>query len=399
MRKELDNIIYLGLMPDKEVMEDEKMATSIPSVDLEDFEIPEEEELTVEDESGGSLTFGFIGLGQCGSRLAEAFYKLGYKKNIVINTAEQDLKKISVPNKMLIQLENMRGGAGKNMDIARETIEAEKNSVYNKMREIFGNVTNIFVCAGLGGGTGGGSIATALEISKKYMKYIDVEFPEERVGAIVTLPTMGETSSPLVAGNAYQAAHELSTLADKGKISPVIIVDNAKVESLYKKLTVAKFFPTINNSVAQLLNIFNVISVEPSEYISFDSTDFQSVLESGGHTIMGVSVVRDFTSPTSISEALKKNLSKTLLASNFDLSTAQAVACVVIGGEEEFNTVEGLMDNINYGFDTIASFTGEAKVHRGVYSDENRNGSIAVYTLIGGLKKPTERYKKMKNKG
>ena len=395
----LDDIIYLdhkkvNSEPIK-ILEEKDMAV-IPSVDLEDFEIPEEEELTIGDESGGSLTFGFIGLGQCGGRIAEAFHRLGYKKNIVINTAEQDLKKNSVPNQMLIQLENMRGGAGKNMDVAKETIEAEKNSVYNKMREIFGNVTNIFVCAGLGGGTGGGSISTTLEIAKKYMKYIDVPNPEQRVGAIVTLPTQGESSSPLVAGNAYQAANELSSLADKNQVSPVIIVDNAKVESLYKKLTVAKFFPTINNSVAQLLNIFNVISVEPSEYISFDSTDFQSVLEVGGHMIMGVSVIKNFESPTSISEALKKNLSKTLLASNFDLSTAQAVACVVVGGIEEFDTVEGLMDNINYGFDTIASFTGNAKVHRGVYSDENRNGSVAVYTAISGLKKPSERYKKIK---
>ena len=397
--EELDEMIYLGhkKVTSELILEEETMATNIiPSVDLEDFEIPEEEELTIEDKSGGSLTFGFIGLGQCGGRISEAFHKLGYEKNIVINTAEQDLERNSVPTKMLIQLESMRGGAGKNMDIARETIEAEKNSIYNKMREVFGNVTNIFVCAGLGGGTGGGSVATALEIAKKYMKYIDVDNPEQRVGAIVTLPTQGESASPLVAGNAFQAANEISDLADKNKVSPIIIIDNDKVKKLYSKLTVAKFFPTINNSVAQLLNIFNVISVEPSEYISFDSTDWQSVLEVGGHMIMGVSVIRDFSSPTSISEALKKNLSKTLLASNFDLTTAQAVACVVIGGEEEFNTVEGMMDMIEYGCDTIASFTGSAKVHRGIYSDSNRNGSVAVYTAISGLKKPVERYKKLK---
>jgi len=54
------------------------------------------------------------------------------------------------------------------------------------------------------------------------------------------------------------------------------------------------------------------------------------------------------------------------------------------------------MDNINYGFDTIAAFTGNAKVHRGIYSDESRNGRINVYTMISGLEVPTARYEKMK---
>jgi len=400
---DIDNFVYLNrkdrnvVMPIKqEIKKVEEKNMVIASVDIEEFEIPEEEETTIEDKSGGSLKFAFIGSGQCGGRLAEAFYNLGYTKCFIINTAEQDLNKNTVPNKMLIQLEGMQGGAGKDMELARQTIESDKDSIYNKMRELFGSVDHIFVCAGLGGGTGGGSMNTILEMAKKYMNYIDVPNASKKVGAIVTLPTQGESASPLVAGNAYQKGNELSDLADLEHITPLIIVDNEKVKSLYKKLTVSKFFPTINNSVAQLLHVFNTIALESSDYVSFDSTDFQSILEVGGHMIMGVATVREFDSKTSISEALKKNLSKTLLASNFDLERAKAVACVVIGGNDIFDTIEGLMDNINFGFDTMAAFTGNAKVHRGIYSDESRNGRINVYTLIGGLEKPEARYQKMK---
>jgi cell division GTPase FtsZ len=112
--------------------------------------------------------------------------------------------------------------------------------------------------------------------------------------------------------------------------------------------------------------------------------------------IMGVSTVRDFESKTSISEALKKNLSKTLLASNFNLERAKAVAMIVIGGNDIFESIEGLMENIETGFDTMAQFTGNAKVHRGIYADESREGRINVYTLISGLEKPSVRYEKMK---
>ena len=377
-----------------EVTEEEEMA--IISTDLEEFEIEEFEDESIEDKSGGALKFGFIGIGQCGSRIAESFYNLGYEKCFIINTAEQDLETNTVPEKMLIQLEGMSGGAGKNMEIARRTVDSDKDGVYNKMRKLFGAVNHIFICAGLGGGTGGGGITTVIEMAKKYMNYLDVPDADKKVGAIVTLPTLGETSSPLVAGNAYEKGNELSTLADLEEITPLVIVDNEKVKSLYKKLTVAKFFPTINNSVAQLLHVFNSIALESSNYVSFDSTDFQSVLQCGGHMIMGVATVRNFESNTSISEALKKNLSKTLLASNFDLERAKAVACVVIGGNDIFEEVEGMMENIEFGFDTIAAFTGNAKVHRGIYSDESRNGRINVYTMISGLEKPTARYEKIK---
>jgi cell division protein FtsZ len=389
---DIDNIVYFNIKPSIHKEED----MSIASVELEEFEIPEEEETTIEDKSGGSLKFAFIGLGQCGGRIAEAFYNTGYTKTFIVNTAEQDLNKNTVPNKMLIQLEGRTGGAGKDMNLAHQTVESEKDSIYNKMVSLFGKVDHIFVCAGLGGGTGGGSITVTLETAKRYMEYIDVPDASKKVGAIVTLPTHGEASSPLVAGNAYEKGNQLSDLADLNNITPLIIVDNDKVKQLYKKLTVAKFFPTINNSVAQLLHVFNTIALEPSEYITFDTTDFQSVLEAGGHMIMGVSTVREFDSSTSISEALRKNLSKTLLAGGFEMERAKAVACIVVGGNDIFENVEGLMGNIEMGFDTMAQFTGNAKVHRGIYSDESRAGRINVYTLIGGLEKPTARYEKMK---
>ena len=52
-----------------------------------DFDTPDIEDMpaqevikAVEDESGGSLKFAILGLGQCGGRLAQAFFDLGYKR-------------------------------------------------------------------------------------------------------------------------------------------------------------------------------------------------------------------------------------------------------------------------------------------------------------------------------
>ncbi|NQY75162.1 MAG: hypothetical protein HRT90_10470, partial [Candidatus Margulisbacteria bacterium] len=69
----------------------------LPDLPIEDFEIPEEVDESVESTHNGSLEVALIGSGQGGSRLAEAFYRLGYKKCLVVNTAKHDLHHIDVP--------------------------------------------------------------------------------------------------------------------------------------------------------------------------------------------------------------------------------------------------------------------------------------------------------------
>jgi cell division GTPase FtsZ len=367
----------------------------INTVSLEQFDIPEDIEVGVEDISTGSLKIGIIGAGQCGGRIAEAFFRLGYTKNISINTTTQDTN--IIPTKLIFNIPNKPGGAGKNMIEAGEAFVTHKDKLYNEMTRVFGKVDHIFVCAGLGGGSGAGTIVQSLELAKKYMNYIGYDEANKRVGAIVTLPTVGEAASPIVATNAFKKGQELSTLADAGLIMPLIIIDNDKIKNLYRGLTIANFYPTINDTIAQMFNIFNQISSMSSEYVTFDATDFITLLQCGGHMTMGVTVVKDFAEKTSISDALKMNLTKTLLASDFDLTTAKAAAVIAVVGKTLVETSSGLMDNIEYGFDTIASLTGNAAIHRGIYADDESTG-VRVYTVISGLTKPAKRYTRLEKK-
>ena len=50
----------------------------------------------IKDECDVAFKFAFIGAGQGGSRIAEAFYNLGYRKLSAINTAQQDLNTVKV---------------------------------------------------------------------------------------------------------------------------------------------------------------------------------------------------------------------------------------------------------------------------------------------------------------
>jgi cell division GTPase FtsZ len=368
----------------------------LPTLDLEQYEPNTEEKTGVKDNIKGSTRYAWIGTGQCGGRLVKSFYDLGYKKALAVNTTHHDLDLLDIPDSQKFLMDIGEKGAGKDMERGEKAVQENQQQIMHLATQVFGSqVDHIMVCFGAGGGTGSGSVSGLIEVAKKYARYIRLADANKRVGVIMTLPTIGEASSPLVAENAHKAALELSQMAKAGKISPLIIVDNDKINRLYPGMTVKSFWPSINSTVASLFDIFNGLSAMSSRYTSFDPVDYHSIILSGGCTIMGLTKVSKFDDKFAISEAVKKNLEKTLLAGGFDLSTAKLAGCCVVGGKKLMNDVKGLQDNIDYAFDVLSEITGQASIHRGIYED-NRS-SLRVYTIIGGLDSPTARLEELKS--
>jgi len=59
-----------------------------------------------------------------------------------------------------------------------------------------------------------------------------------------------------------------------------------------------------------------------------------------------------------------------------------------------YEEVAGLMDYIEYGFDTLGSLTDGAIIHRGIYEDSKEK--LRAYTMIGGLDAPEKRLEELK---
>jgi len=362
----------------------------LPTLPLEQFEPNIHEEVGVMDKIKGSTRYAWIGAGQCGGRLVKSFYDLGYRKVLAVNTTHHDLDLLEIPKNQKFLMDIGEKGAGKDMERGREAVQQYQQDILHLTRQTFGSqVDHIMVCFGAGGGTGSGSVVGLIEIAKRYARYIGLTNPNQTVGAVMTLPTVGEAISPLVAENAHKVAWELSQMAAAEKISPLIIVDNDKINKMYPGMTVKSFWPNINNTVASLFDIFNKLSALSSQYTSFDPVDYHSIMESGGCTIMGLTKVTKFGDKFVLSEAVKKNLSKTLLAGGFDLTTAKVAGCIAVGGRKLMANVKGLQDNIDYAFDVLSEITGKATIHRGIYEDNK--DSLRVYTIIGGLEAPAER--------
>ena len=381
---------------EKKEKTEEKVETpliEIPILDLEEYEIPKEEESILGDESKGAVKYAFVGVGQGGSRIAKSFYDLGYKKTIVLNTSKHDLDLVKMPDNQKFFMDIGEEGAGKVMERGKMAAEKYKQEIFDMMRGLFGKVDQVLVCAGAGGGTGGGGIVPLLGVGRKYLEYAGYENPKERLGAIITLPTRGEAASPQVASNALKIASAVGELAEKREISPLIIVDNDKIVRMYKGLVPAKYWTTINGAVSNLFNIFNYLSSCPSAYTSFDTTDYLSLVRSGGCMIFGLAKIKDYKAEKNISQAVKNILYKTLLAEDFDLATAKTAAAIVVAGKSIMDSEAGLMDKINYAFDCVSNMCPNATVHRGIYEDAR--DSVRIYTIISGLKMPERRLSRL----
>lgn len=371
----------------------------IPELPLEDLETAAESvDSSVQDESGGSVVFGIIGAGQAGGRLAESFYKLGYKKCLTVNTAKHDLDGlVSVPDSQkVLMTTGTTGGAGKDMAKGERAADKHQQEIYERMQKVFGKVDRVLICAGAGGGTGSGSCLRLVETAKKYLAYLGSDNVNRKVGVLLTLPTAGESASPIVAENANLISTKLCEYAKDGDISPLIIFDNNKIKNMYPNLTVAQFWPTVNSTVTGLFHLFNVLSTKTGNPTSFDPADYNRVLSSAGCMIMGFTTVKEYNDGTDISRAIRENLDKTLLCGGFDLSTAKSAACIATASENILNNVPGLMLALETGFDTLANITGNASVFRGVYSGDKEK--LVVYTMVTGLDAPKSRLDELVSK-
>jgi len=369
---------------DPEVFTDDDLGVDIPDIPLPS-EAPLEDK--VEDKFEAAYKFAIVGVGQGGSRLAETFWKLGYRRVAVINTAPQDLKSIKVPvaNKLLVGGK----GAGKDRKLAEDIFKENREDILDFLKRTFKRGFNrALVCIGAGGGTGAGGGPVVIDIVHDLCQTYGIENADTdaRVGAVVALPTRAEGSK--VRSNAQQTAEVLIDFSQKGTLSPLIILDNERIKQIYPKLSVNQFWGTANTSICSLFHLFNKIACQDSQYTAFDSADLDTVFSSGIISFGAVPVSREgeAVEETDISYAVRDNLKKNILA-NIEVSTGNVAACVVIGDRKTLdNTAQ---ESLEHGFEQLSRLLGSGStVHRGIYHTPKKG--LVVYTIIGGIKAPDQ---------
>jgi cell division GTPase FtsZ len=328
-----------------------------------------------------AFNFAFIGVGQGGGRIAETFWKLGYGRVGVINTAIGDLQEL---DDELPKLDLGTGGAGKDIQRGLAAIVGREEDVYEHLTRCVGKRPDyILICAGLGGGTGSGAAATVVEVARTYME--DLERPC-RVGLVLTLPTPDEGHT--VCRNAVHAFKQLHGMG----CSPLIVIDNKRIGELYLR-GVTQFYATCNAQVANLFHLFNQLASQRSSVATFDSADYATLLDAGIVTF-GASTIEEYNSSADISEAIRKQMSDVVLA-EVDLRTGSKAGCIFLGGKNVLAAVP--MEFFGGGFDMLNRLLAEnSVVHRGIY--QGNVDDLRCYTMIAGLAPPAARLRQLASK-
>jgi len=279
------------------------------------------------------LRFGFIGIGQCGGNIANEFAKIGYKA-VAINTSLTDLEKlehIHKNNKLLINIGIQ--GAGKNPEIGRKALEEHIEEVMHLFEQVFNKENNdmLFVCAGLGGGTGSGIAPLLTQI------LLEQGWP---TGMIVTIPS--DIESPKVKIVALNAFEELSNLENVGAI---FIVDNAKAARLPSQMGIKTKYSIVNENIAFKIDLVNRLTVLPSD-MAFDARDFQTLLSSRGSALVTSTIIDDISNLKEsevLAQSVRNALKNSIFAdTNFDMVKGCAFLFELPQGGSNYLTEEAI---------------------------------------------------------
>jgi cell division GTPase FtsZ len=331
-----------------------------------------------------SMQIGVVGVGQCGARLGEEMYKRGYK-TVIINTAMQDLKLINIPEKQKLFLDFALGGAAKSLEMGNQAAEEYAEAISEMLNDNFADSTMLLLAVSGGGGSGSGSAETMVRLMSALGKPISVLF---------VLPLASDDS--LSKSNAVTTLSKLAQLAQNDTISSLIIVDNARIESLYSGLSIAEFWGVANKAIVEPLCLFNELSAKPSAYTSLDSMDFASLfIDKADCVLYGMTEVAEYDNESSVAEAMINNVKSGLLADNFDLSQARSVGVIITGNKKTLSTVQA--STLEYGFAMVGKLTSDsAKIFKGIYEVDTDNDTLKIYTFISGLGLPQARIEELR---
>jgi cell division GTPase FtsZ len=332
-----------------------------------------------------SLALGVVGSGQAGSRIAEAFYKLGYDA-VVINTAMQDLKFIDIPDSNKLLLEYGVGGASKELSIGAAAAETHRGEISQLVSDKLSNSQVNVLCLSLGGGSGAGSCETLVDLLSETGKPLVV---------MTVLPM--DTEDAQTKSNALATLAKLASFAQSKKIANLVVVDNAKIESIYQSVNQMEFYSVANKAIVNTLDAFNTLSSMPSSTKALDPMEFSKLLIDGeGLTVYGEFTIENFQEDTAIAEAVINNLSNNLLAEGFDLKQSKYVGFIVVANKEVWSKIPAV--SINYASSMVNDLCGAPNgVFKGIYVVDSPENVVTVYSMFSGVGLPESRVTQLKN--
>ena len=307
----------------------------------------------------GQANIKVFGVGGAGNNMVGWLYQKGIKGAEIIgaNTDKQHLDMIGADRKLLIGKGVTRGlGCGgfpeKGAESAQESLSEIKESL--KQADM------VFVCAGMGGGTGTGGAPVVAQVAKD-------------CGAIV----IGTVTMPFKIERARVDKAEFGLQQLRQVSDTVIVIDNNRLVQIAGNLPIQQAFAVANELIATMIKgIVETIAI-PS-LVNLDYADVKAIMTNGGVAAIGVG---SSDTNNKVEEAVRGALSNPLLDISYKGATG-ALIHVTGGPDMTLDEVSRVGDLVTESLDPDANVIWGARV------DDEMKGRLSVMTIITGVKSP-----------
>jgi len=309
--------------------------------------------------TAGQANIRVIGCGGAGNNTVAWLYNKGVEgaETIVLNTDLQHLNISNADQKILVGKELTRGlGAGGHPQIGAQAVEESQYEV----KQILKGTDLLFICAGMGGGTGTGAAPVVARIAKEMGSIV--------IG-VVTMPFNVERARVEKAEYGLQLLREYC--------DSVIVIDNNRLIQIAGNLPMSQSFAVANELISTMIKgIVETISL-PS-LINLDFADVKAIMKMGGLCVMGIG---ESHSDKKAEEAVRRALNNPLLEVNY--TGAEGALIHITGGPdmtlEEANKAAELI---------TATLSPDANVIWGARIEEGMIGKMRIMSIITGVHSP-----------
>jgi cell division protein FtsZ len=301
-----------------------------------------------------------VGCGGAGSNSVTRLTEMGIQGayTVALNTDAKALAVAKADKKILIGKELTKGlGCGGYPEIGKKAAEESRNEI----KEAIEGADLVFAIAGLGKGTGTGSIPVVAEIAKSMGALVI---------AVVTMPFKIEGAR---ISKAEDGLAILRQYADT-----VIVIENDKLLKYAGNLTIQQAFAVADELIASMVKGITETITLPS-LVNLDYADVRAVMSTGG----GVAAIGfgESNSSDRAKDAVMKALQNPLLEVDY---TGAAGALVHITGGPDLT-----LEEVNLIGETVAqSLDPSAIVYWGARILPEFEGKVQVITIITGVKSP-----------
>jgi cell division protein FtsZ len=304
-----------------------------------------------------------VGLGGAGCNVITWAKERGITggKTVAVNTDANHLRITKADKRILIGEKLTRGlGCGGYPEIGEKALNETANDV---LKEI-SSANIIFMVAGLGGGTGTGSVVALAEALRS--KFAGSSFPRLIVG-VVTLPFDVETARMQVAKKGLDRL--------KSACDTVVVIDNNRLVKIAGNLPFREALGVANTTIGKFVKGITE-TITTASLINLDYADLRAIMSGAGVASIGIG---EGLGEGRVEQSVEKALNDRLLDIE-DVTKARGLLIHVAGGEDltlfEVNHAAEIMKR---------SLPPKAKIIWGARVDNELQGGVSVMAVITGV--------------